>query len=127
VPPPPEPPFPHEDPRTATVLPPPTPIDPPVQPEPDPGPAPAVVLQPTEPSSLVDVVLEQAAAQVSTVVKPAAAAAVATTFGFPLALMAAVAFYLAAQWRVDLRDPKLRAAPQTTAETVVPFEEEERL
>jgi hypothetical protein len=60
-------------------------------------------------------------------VKPAAAAAVATTFGFPLALMAAVALYLAAQWRVDLRDPKLRAAPQTAAETVVPFEEEERL
>lgn len=122
---PPEPPFPYEDPRTATVLPPPAPIGPPV--EPDPGPAPAVVLRPTEPSSLVDVVLEEAATQVSSVVKPAAAAAVATTFGFPLALMAAVAFYLAVQWRVDLRDPKLRAAPQTTAETVVPFEEEEQL
>ena len=63
----------------------------------------------------------------STVVKPAAAAAVATTFGFPLALMIAVAVYLVVQWRVDLRDPKLRAAPGSAAETVVPFEEEDTL
>jgi hypothetical protein len=85
------------------------------------------VLQPSDPQSIVDVVLAEAATQVSSVVKPAVAAAVASTFGFPLALMAAVALYLVAQWRVDLRDPKLRAAPQTTAESVVPFEEEERL
>jgi hypothetical protein len=85
------------------------------------------VLQPTGAPTLVDVVLSDVASQVSTVVKPAAAAAVATTFGFPLALMIAVALYLIGQWRVDLRDPKLRAAPQTTADTVVPFEEEERL
>jgi hypothetical protein len=122
-----DPPFPREDPRTATVLSPSAPTDPPAQPQPVPAPPPAAIFRPTESSNLVDVVLEEAATQVSIVVKPAAAAAVATTFGFPLALMAAVALYLAAQWRVDVRDPKLRAAPQTAAETVVPFEEEERL
>jgi hypothetical protein len=60
-------------------------------------------------------------------VKPEAAAAVATTFSFPLGLMVAVLGYLVAQGRVDQRDPKLRAAPQSTADTVVPFEEEAQL
>jgi hypothetical protein len=62
--------------------------------------------------------------QVSKVVRPEVAAAVATTFGFPLALMAAVLAFLAVQSRLDVRDPKLRVAPQTLADTVLPFREE---
>ncbi|HEU4673146.1 MAG TPA: hypothetical protein VFS32_09630, partial [Candidatus Limnocylindrales bacterium] len=58
------------------------------------------------------------------VVKPAAAAAIASTFGFPLALMAAVVGFLAVQRWIDSRDPKLRMAPRTFAETVLPYEEE---
>jgi hypothetical protein len=58
------------------------------------------------------------------VVKPAAAAAVASTFTFPLALMVAVLVFVVAQSRVDHRDPKLRAAPRSTAETLLPFEDE---
>jgi hypothetical protein len=69
----------------------------------------------------------QAVTQVAIVVKPAAAAAVATTFTFPLALMIAVLLFVVAQGRVDHRDPKLRAAPRTSAETVLPFEEEAQL
>jgi len=64
---------------------------------------------------------------VGSVVKPAAAAAVATTFSFPLALMLAVLIFLLGQSFLDRRDPKLRAAPDSTAETSVPFEEEEKL
>ena len=57
-------------------------------------------------------------------VRPAAAAAVATTFSFPLALMIAVLLFLLVQNRVDGRDPKLRAAPQTARDTVVKFKHE---
>ncbi|HYC06368.1 MAG TPA: hypothetical protein VEG29_00455 [Candidatus Binatia bacterium] len=64
---------------------------------------------------------------VSSVVKPAAAAAVATTFSFPLALMLAVLLFLLCQSFLDRRDPKLRAAPGSRTETTVPFEEEEKL
>jgi hypothetical protein len=65
--------------------------------------------------------------QVSQSVKPAAAVAVAATFGFPLLLMIAVLLYLVVQTRVDGRDPKLRAAPLTTAETMIPFRDEDAL
>ena len=54
-------------------------------------------------------------------VQPAAAVAVAATFGFPLALMLAVVLFLVVQSRLDGRDPKLRAAPMTTADTYLPF------
>lgn len=66
-----------------------------------------------------------AADQVSNVIRPAAAAAVATSFGFPMALMLAVLGYLVVQGRVDSRDPKLRTAPQSSLETIVPYEEED--
>jgi mannitol-1-phosphate/altronate dehydrogenase len=59
-------------------------------------------------------------------VQPAAAAAVATTFGFPLALMAAVLLFLVIQSRFDGGDPKLRSAPMTTAETVLPYADRDR-
>jgi hypothetical protein len=58
---------------------------------------------------------------VHTAVKPEAASAVAQTFGFPLALMLAVLLFLLIQSRMDERDPKLRRAPLTTAETTIPF------
>jgi hypothetical protein len=65
--------------------------------------------------------------QVSQSVKPAAAVAVAATFGFPLLLMFAVLLYLVVQTRLDGRDPKLRAAPLTVADTLIPFREEDAL
>ena len=58
---------------------------------------------------------------VQTAVKPEAASAVAQTFGFPLALMLAVLLFLLIQSRMDERDPKLRRAPLTSAETTIPF------
>ena len=65
--------------------------------------------------------------ELGSTVKPGAAAVVATTFGFPLALMVAVVLFLLGQSRLDGRDPKLRAAPLTGAETVLPFRDEEAL
>lgn len=64
---------------------------------------------------------------VSAAVRPEAAAQVATTFGFPLALMIAVIIFLIVQDRVDRRDPKLRSAPRTYFDTVVRFREESEL
>ncbi len=62
--------------------------------------------------------------RVGATVKPAAAVAVATTFSFPLLLMLAVLLFLLGQAHLDHRDPKLRVAPMTAAETAVTFEEE---
>ena len=62
--------------------------------------------------------------QVRATVKPAAVAAVATTFTFPLLLMVIVLGFLVVQGRMDGRDPKLRNAPMTTAETTIPFADE---
>jgi hypothetical protein len=59
-------------------------------------------------------------------VKPAAAAAVAATFGFPLALTIAVLLYLAFQSRMDSRDPKLRYAPSSAGEIFIAFQEDDR-
>jgi len=64
---------------------------------------------------------------VSQAVRPEAAAQVATTFGFPLALMLAVVLFLIVQDRVDRRDPKLHEAPSTHFDTVVRFQEEHEL
>ena len=71
--------------------------------------------------------LAAAIGQVSTVVKPDAAVAVASAFSFPLALMAAVVAFLVGQGRVDARDPKLRSAPRTRQEMVLSFRNEEEL
>jgi hypothetical protein len=65
-----------------------------------------------------------AAQRAATVVRPEAAAAIATGFGFPLILMLAVIAYLGVQGRIDYHDPKLRAAPQSWVETLDSFEEE---
>jgi hypothetical protein len=78
----------------------------------------AVVRQAVE--DVTDTVVETAAI----VVKPSAAAAVATSFSFPLTLTALVVLFLLIQPRVDRADPRLRA---TAADPVVGFEEEEAL
>ena len=59
--------------------------------------------------------------QVRATVKPAAVAAVATTFGFPMLLMLAVFIFLITQGRLDERDPKLRNAPLTGADITIAF------
>jgi hypothetical protein len=87
----------------------------------------AAPLRGLDPGAFAGSVIHEAAVQVSTVVKPAAAAAVATSFGFPLILMLAVLFFLLIQRRLDDRDPKLRAAPRSTAEALLEFEDEDRL
>ncbi len=66
---------------------------------------------------IVDGVRERLAATV----QPAAVAAVAEAFTFPLVLMIAVLVFLVAQWRMD--DPKFRMAPLTKADTTIQFEE----
>jgi hypothetical protein len=76
------------------------------------------------PGDLFSALIGSIAAKVGPTVQPAAVAAVATTFGFPLALMLAVVLFLIVQSRLDGRDPKLRAAPLTTAETYLPFAED---
>jgi hypothetical protein len=53
--------------------------------------------------------------------------AVAATFSFPLVLMIAVLLFLLGQSRFDSRDPKLRAAPLTASDTILPFRDEESL
>jgi hypothetical protein len=44
-----------------------------------------------------------------------------------LGLAVAVVLFLAVQTRLDHRDPKLRAAPLSEAETTVPFQSEDEL
>jgi hypothetical protein len=81
------------------------------------GPAAAVRLAVQQ---VTDSVVETAAV----VVKPQAAAAVASSFGFPLALTMLVVLFLLIQPRVDRADPRLRA---TAADPIVGFEDEETL
>lgn len=69
--------------------------------------------------------VSEAVVRVSRIVRPAAAAAVAESFTFPLALMLAVVLFLLGQKRLDHLDPKLRSAPR--AEVVIPFELEDQL
>jgi hypothetical protein len=76
---------------------------------------------------VVDTIISAAAEQVGRIVQPAAAGAVAVTFGFPLILTMAVTAFLAIQHRLDGRDPKLRLAPQNHVETVLHFREEGEL
>jgi hypothetical protein len=108
-------------------------------PAPDPGPPPAIATNPDaidpsapeDPAAVVRTVIRQVgesvADTVDTVVKPRAAAVVATTFTFPLALMILVVVFLVVQPRVDRMDPKLRAASGTASDTLLGFEEEDAL
>ena len=79
------------------------------------------------PVAIVGQVLSAAAQEIVRVVRPEAAVAVATEFGFPLVLALAVLGYLLIQGYVDRRDPKLRMAPQTSLETIMQFKTEEQL
>lgn len=79
-------------------------------------------------------IVDAAAGQVSTVfdgvrtvVKPQAAVAVATTFGFPLVLTLAVLLFLIVQSRLDRRDPKLATGADEAEQTPLAFEEEDVL
>jgi hypothetical protein len=75
----------------------------------------------------VGIVLGAAVQQFARVVKPQAAAVVVAAFGFPLILSIAVVVFLFAQGWFDARDPKLRMAPRTPVETIVPFRDEEQI
>ncbi len=79
------------------------------------------------PVAIVGQVLSAAAQEIVRVVRPEAAVAVATEFGFPLVLALAVLGYLMIQGYVDRRDPKLRMAPRTNLETILQFRTEEQL
>jgi hypothetical protein len=91
------------------------------------GPQPAAPAPGLDPGRIAENVINSAAAGVSVVVQPAAAAAVATTFSFPLGLMLAVLLFLLVQRYIDARDPKLRAAPRSKADAVVRFQDEDGL
>ena len=80
-----------------------------------------------DPALAANAVFSEALLRVAVVVKPTAAAAVATTFGFPLVLMIAVLTFLLVQGFLDARDPKLRKAPRSKADVVLQFQEEEHL
>jgi hypothetical protein len=77
-------------------------------------------------SGTVEAIVGFAVDGASRVLQPEAAAAVATTFGFPLALALLVVLFLLVQSRLDDRDPKLRSAPRTMADTLVAFEDDVR-
>ncbi len=114
-----------QDPKTALVLPvgeggpsgPRSSGDGPAGPRSDSMVGPAPGLQPDGPSSALGIALEGAAR----LFRPEVAATVATVFGFPILLALLVLLFLLVQSRVDHRDPKLRAAPLTLADTLVPF------
>jgi hypothetical protein len=83
--------------------------------------APFAVVLP-EPAAIVRNIVNGVSQQVAATVRPAAVAAVAQAFTFPLILMVAVLLFLIAQWRMD--DPKFRMAPLNRAETTISFEDE---
>jgi hypothetical protein len=99
---------------------------------PEPTPPQEAPAQPSDsaldlPGGVIGTVISAAVQQVSRVIRPEAATAVAVGFGFPLILTIAVSGFLAIQNRLDGRDPKLRLAPRSHIETVVKFREEAEL
>ena len=76
------------------------------------------------PVDLVLGMVNETARSVGNVVKPEAAARVASTFSFPLALALLVVIFLVVQPRLDDRDPKLRSAPRSPSDLLVAFEED---
>jgi hypothetical protein len=75
---------------------------------------------------LIGAVIGAVTNQVKSSVKPAAVAALAQSFTFPLTLAVLVVLFLLVQSRLDGRDPKLRYAPRSAGEAFVEFEEEDR-
>jgi hypothetical protein len=80
-----------------------------------------------EPPATVHAVVDDVAKQIRAAVDPVAVVAVASTFTFPLSLMAVVLLFLLVQGRLDGRDPKVRTARRGTADATVPFVEESDL
>ena len=74
----------------------------------------------------VDAIVGFAVEGAGRVLQPEAAATVATTFGFPITLAILVLLFLLVQSRMDDRDPKLRSAPRSLADTLVAFEDDVR-
>lgn len=74
----------------------------------------------------VDAIVGFAVEGAGRVLQPEAAATVATTFGFPITLALLVLLFLLVQSRMDDRDPKLRSAPRSLADTLVAFEDDAR-
>ena len=77
-------------------------------------------------TGMMDALVGAAVDGVGRVIRPEAAAVVATAFGFPLVLALLVLLFLVLQPRLDKRDPKLRNAPHTFADTLVGFEDDVR-
>jgi hypothetical protein len=102
------------------------PADPPITRHSAP-PAAVVPMLGLDPAVIATIMINEASIRVAALVKPAAAAAVATTFSFPLILMLAVLLFLVVQRHLDRRDPKLRASSRTGADSILEFQEEERL
>jgi hypothetical protein len=75
---------------------------------------------------LVEAIIDLAADGTARGLRPEAAATVVSTFGFPFALAGLVLLFLLGQPRLDDRDPKLRHAPRSMADTVVSFEDDPR-
>jgi hypothetical protein len=76
---------------------------------------------------VVQEIVSTTVSEAAKLVKPEVAAAVATTFGFPLGLAIVVVLFLAVQTRLDHRDPKLRAAANADGELMMQFESEDEL
>jgi len=75
---------------------------------------------------IVESIVGSAARSAGRAISPEAAVVVASTFGFPIALALLVLLFLALQPRLDKRDPKLRNAPRTLADTLTGFEDDPR-
>jgi hypothetical protein len=69
--------------------------------------------------------VDDVSGRVAGAVRPAAVAALAEAFTFPLILMVAVFVFLIGQSRMD--DPKFRLAPLSKADITVLFQEEARI
>jgi hypothetical protein len=90
------------------------------------APNPAPDQRPAAARSIVDSLVGIAQDGAALVIRPEAAAAVATGFGFPILLAILVLMFLVIQPRFDDRDPKLRRAPGRIGDLLVAFEDDPR-
>ena len=79
-----------------------------------------------QPLEVIQSLISDTVGQAARAIPPAVGTAV-TTFGFPLGLVLAILAFLLIQNRLDRRDPKLRTAALTEADTLLPFEGEDEL
>jgi hypothetical protein len=77
-------------------------------------------------SGMVNALVGAAVDGAGQVIRPEAAAVVATAFGFPMVLALLVLVFLVLQPRLDNRDPKLHNAPHTFTDTLIGFEDDVR-